>query len=118
MRGKLVIERSDTTSQILGVTFEEAGKNVPEVEMKAICETGGMYTLEVPSLSLMTSMSACHYANVIGLNDTLAFSTDVDAKKLTAMSVETRDLKYLATFERNPKKKRLMQERQFEQFAG
>ena len=66
----------------------------------------------------MTSIDACHYANVIGLNDTLAFSTDADVTKLTAMSVETRDLKYLATFERNPKKKRLMQERQFDQFAG
>ena len=34
------------------------------------------------------------------------------------MSFEVKDLKYLAGFERSPKRKRLMQERQFEKFAG
>ena len=77
-----------------------------------------MYTLELPALSLMTSIDSCHYANMIGLNDTLSFSTNADATKLTAVSIETRDLKYLASFERNPRKKRLMQEKQFEKFAG
>ena len=62
----------------------------------------------------MTSIDSCHYANLVGLNDTLAFTTDAGVMKLTAMTIETRDLKYLATFERNPKKKRLMLERQFE----
>ena len=55
---------------------------------------------------------------MIGLNDTLSFATNADQEKLTGMSVEIKDLKYLAGFERNPRKKRLMQEKQFDRFAG
>lgn len=34
------------------------------------------------------------------------------------MHIDTRDIKHLASLERNPRKKRLMQERQFKQFVG
>lgn len=82
------------------------------------CDSGEYYQLEVTELGLLTSIDACYYSKVIGLNDTLTFSTNADVSALTAMSIEVKDLKYLATFERNPKKKRLMQERQFDKFVG
>ena len=34
LRGKLVVERSDITNQIVGINLEEIGKNVPEDEFK------------------------------------------------------------------------------------
>ena len=82
------------------------------------CDSGEYYQLEVAELDLLTSIDACYYSKVIGLNDTLTFATNADVSALTAMSIEVKDLKYLASFERNPKKKRLMQERQFDKFVG
>lgn len=63
-------------------------------------------------------MQACYYQKQSGLNDTLSFSTNRDGDKLVSMHIDTRDIKHLASLERNPRKKRLMQERQFEKFVG
>ena len=67
----------------------------------------------IDELSLMTSMHACYYSKQSGLNDTLSFSTNRDTNKIVGMHIDTRDIKYLASLERNPRKKRLMQERQY-----
>eukprot|EP00355_Strombidium_rassoulzadegani_P000762 CAMPEP_0168615016 /NCGR_PEP_ID=MMETSP0449_2-20121227/4282_1 /TAXON_ID=1082188 /ORGANISM="Strombidium rassoulzadegani, Strain ras09" /LENGTH=132 /DNA_ID=CAMNT_0008655733 /DNA_START=428 /DNA_END=826 /DNA_ORIENTATION=- len=63
-------------------------------------------------------MPACYYLNSRGLNDTLVFQADTKQQTLVGFHVQYRDIKYLASLERNPKKKRLMQERQFSLFAG
>ena len=63
-------------------------------------------------------MPSCYYNSSIGLNDTISFQTDATGKNLIGMQVEYKDLKYLASLEKNPKKKRLMQERQFSVHNG
>lgn len=82
------------------------------------CESNQLYQIEVPDLSLMTSMQACYYHKQSGLNDTISFSTNKEGDKLVSMHIDTRDIKHLASLERNPRKKRLMQERQFKMFVG
>ena len=77
------------------------------------CEQDQLYQIEIKELSLMASMQACYYTKQSGLNDTLSFSTNRDSDKIIGMHVDTRDIKYLASLERNPRKKRLMQERQY-----
>mmetsp|Transcript_42280 Transcript_42280/g.64818 ORF Transcript_42280/g.64818 Transcript_42280/m.64818 type:complete len:162 (+) Transcript_42280:378-863(+) len=66
----------------------------------------------------MTSMPACFYFNSIGLNDTIIFQADSINQNMVGMHVEMKDIKHLASLEKNPKKRRLMQERQFNSFAG
>jgi hypothetical protein len=56
-------------------------------------------------------MPACYYLNSIGLNDTITFQSDATSKNIVGMQIEYKDIKHLASLERNPKKKRLMQER-------
>ena len=58
-------------------------------------------------------MTACYYHKVSGLNDTISFSTDNGAHNFVSMMIEVKDIKHLASLERNPKRRRLMQERQF-----
>lgn len=72
------------------------------------CESNQLYQVEVPDLSLLASMQACYYQKQSGLNDTISFSTNRDGDKLVGMHVDTRDIKHLASLERNPRKKRLM----------
>ena len=43
---------------------------------------------------------------------------DASKKNIVGMQIEYKDIKHLASLERNPKKKRLMQERQYEVHAG
>lgn len=82
------------------------------------CEQDQLYQIEVTKLSLIASMQACYYSKQSGLNDTLSFSTNKDSSKIIGMHIDTRDIKYLASLERNPRKKRLMQERQYGKFVG
>jgi hypothetical protein len=50
-----------------------------------------------------------------GFNETLAFHADSNGN-LNGMSYEVIDYNYLASQEKNPKKKRLMTTKQFEKF--
>ena len=43
---------------------------------------------------------------------------DATQQNIVGMQIEYKDIKHLASLERNPKKKRLMQERQYEVHAG
>ena len=52
------------------------------------------------------------------MNDTVTFNTNHDANHIISMHVESRDVKYLASQEKNAKKKRLMSERQYKLFVG
>ena len=112
------------TKEIIAVSVEDINDDKNDVLKQAQqrfedgCAQGDFYQLEVPDLELLTSMDSCYYSKVIGLNDTLSFATNADTSALTSMSVQVKDLKYLASFERSPKKKRLMQERQFDKFVG
>ena len=63
-------------------------------------------------------MPACFYYKTIGLNDTVQFQLDGNNLFIVSMSIEFKDLKFLASLERNPKKRRLMQERQYAVHAG
>ena len=63
-------------------------------------------------------MPACYYYHTSGLNDTISFSTNARGNAIIGMQIEYKDIKHMASFERNPRKKRLMQERQFVLNAG
>lgn len=123
-RGHLIVFRNKINNQIVDLELVEdeiasdmTTEFTEEVFAKK-CEQNQLYQLEVPELSLMTSMQACYYAKQSGLNDTVSFATNREGDRLVGMHVETRDIKHLASLERNPRKKRLMQERQFGKFVG
>lgn len=123
-RGNLLVFRNKANNKIVELEFVEddiASDMASEFSEDAFakkCEEGRLYQLEVPELSLMTSMHACYYAKQSGLNDTVSFQTNGDGDQVVSMHIDWRDIKYLASLERNPRKKRLMQERQFGKFVG
>lgn len=116
--------RNKDTNQIVDLDLVEdeiaadMAKDYTEAAFEKKCSEGQLYQLEVPELQLLTSMQACYYVQQSGLNDTLSFSTNREGSRLVGMHVDTKDIKHLASLERNPRKKRLMQERQYEKFVG
>ena len=119
-RGHLIVGRNKDTQNIISVDIEEDVVKLEGYEQKyeEMCQKGEYYQLEIPSLSLMTSMDACYYFRISGLNDTLTFSTNAESKDLIGMNIMVKDIKHLASLERNPRKKRLMLARQFEKYVG
>jgi len=117
----LILTRVEKTREIVKVDLEENGKGqfdgkpLQEV-FEAKCKEGAYYQLQVGEL--LASMPACYYLNTIGLNDTMIFQADSPNQNLVGFRIEMKDLKHLASLERNPKKKRLMLEKQFNSFAG
>ena len=95
------------------VSLEEDPAAIPEGQdleetFKEKCDNGVLYQLEVKDLDIISSMSACYYYKSSGLNDTISIQTDVDAQNVVGMQFEVKDIKHLASLEKNPKKKRLM----------
>ena len=84
--------------------------------LQSVCHEDGFYQVRVGSL--LSSMSACHYLHVSGLNDTLTFQTDSSRQNLVGVSIDYKDIKHAASLEKNPRKRRIMQEKQFNQFSG
>ena len=119
-RGNVIITKNKANQEIVGVELEETV--VPSAEyqstLQSKCDENKFYQLEVAELNLFTSMTACYYLNTIGLNDTISFQMDATQKNIVGMQIEYKDIKHLASLEKNPKKKRLMQERQYEVHAG
>ena len=76
-----------------------------------MCSESQLYQLEIEELGLIASIPACYYFETCGLNDTISFSTNSNGNNLIGMQIEYKDIKHMASFERNPKRKRLMQER-------
>ena len=98
------------------VNIEEDPAAIPEgqdleVTFKEKCDNGVFYQLQVEDLDIMTSMTACYYYKSSGLNDTISIQTDIDSKNVVGMQFEVKDIKHLASLEKIPKKRRLMQER-------
>jgi hypothetical protein len=62
-------------------------------------------------LDIIGSMSTCYYFKTSGLNDTISIQTDTEARNVVGLQFEVKDIKHLASLEKNPKKRRLMQER-------
>ena len=98
------------------VNIEEDSAAIPEGQdleetFKEKCEKGVLYQLEVQDLDIMASMTSCYYFKTSGLNDTISIQTDTDARNIVGMQFEVKDIKHLASLEKNPKKRRLMQER-------
>lgn len=60
----------------------------------------------MPEFDIMTSVPACQYMKS-GFNETLAFHADANGN-LNGLSYEVIDFEYLASLEKNPKKKRLL----------
>jgi len=111
------VYRNKKTEQIVELDISE---DTNESEMSTLytedifsqkCDEDQLYQIEVKELSLMASMQACYYLKQSGLNDTLSFSTNRDINRIVSMHIDTRDIKYLASLERNSRKKRLMSER-------
>lgn len=82
-----------------------------EKEFEEKCANDELYQLSIPELDLMTSMSACYYLKTSGMNDTIIFQTDSTNTGLVGIQIDVKDIKHLASLEKNPKKKRLMQEK-------
>ena len=71
------------------------------------CADGKLYQLRIPELDLMTSVDACQYSTHAGLNETLSINT-IDSKEITGFFYEITDIEYLASRERQARRKRLM----------
>lgn len=65
--------------------------------------------IEVPEFQIMTSIPACQYVKN-GLNETLSFLADPNGN-LNGISYDVIDYQYMASLEKNPKKKRLLLEK-------
>jgi len=63
-------------------------------------------------------MTACYYLQTSGLNDTISFQADSGSMNLVGMNIEVVDIQHKISIEKNPKKRRLMKERQFTVHAG
>ena len=81
-----------------------------EVEKK--CQENKIYQLRIPLFDIQTSIPACFYAKN-GFNDTLLFHQDL-LGNFNSFSYDVIDINYLASLEKNPKKKRLMTTKQYE----
>ena len=55
----------------------------------------------------MTSVDACQYSTHAGLNETLSINT-IDSKEITGFFYEITDIEYIASRERQARRKRLM----------
>ena len=75
-----------------------------------------MYQLSIPDFGLFTSLPSCHFASS-GLNETLLFHLDPTSTSLTTFSFDLQDRDFLASVEKNPRKRRLLTTKQFEQFT-
>lgn len=63
--------------------------------------------MTLPELDVLTLIDPCAYSNHGGLNETFVLTT-VDGKSVAGLHYENIDLEYIASKERNAKKKRLM----------
>ncbi len=63
--------------------------------------------MRIPDFDIQTSIPDCHYAKQ-GFNETLNFQADILGQSLTSFYYDVIDYNFLASFEKNPKKKRLM----------
>ena len=80
--------------------------NTVESDFKKACADNKLYQLLIPEYDILTSIPACLYVKN-GFNETLTFHTDT-LGNLNAFSYEVIDYQYLASLEKNPRKKRLL----------
>lgn len=89
----------------------EAQMNSPEADLQAefetACKDGSLYQISVSDLGVMTTVDPCIYSMRGGLNETFVLTT-IDGKTISSLHYETIDLVFLASRERNAKRKRLM----------
>lgn len=85
--------------------------NSPEAELRdsfeSACKSNALYQISISDLDVMTSVNPCVYSKHGGLNETFILTT-IDGKNIAGLSYETIDVEYLASRERNAKRKRLM----------
>lgn len=118
-RGDVILTYIESTKEISQVQIIDKEINQDlEKEFEEKCANDELYQLSIAELDLMTSMSACYYLKTSGLNDTIIFQTDSTNTGLVGIQIDVKDIKHLASLEKNPKKKRLMQEKQFTQRVG
>jgi hypothetical protein len=115
-RGKLEVSRDAANGKIVGVTLKNNKiDSTLQRDMEDHCQKDELYQLSVPDLHLLTSIPACHYSKA-GFNDTLIFNLDLSGKSLSSVSYDIIDVNFLASLEKNPRKKRIMTTKQFEIF--
>ena len=116
-RGQVLIAR-DSANQILSIQVQNedifAIANTLKSQFEDACSSNNLYQLQIPDFGLLTSVPACLYTKY-GFNETLTFHAD-SSGQLTAFAYEVVDKHYLASLEKNPKKRRLMTTMQFDQF--
>jgi hypothetical protein len=85
--------------------------NSPEAEHKEdfekACNEGSLYQIAISDSDVMTSVDPCAYSMHGGLNETFVLTT-IDGKTIAGIHYETIDLEFIASRERNAKRKRLM----------
>jgi hypothetical protein len=85
--------------------------NSPEAEHKEdfenACSEGSLYQIALSDSDVMTSVDPCTYSKHGGLNETFVLTT-IDGKTIAGLHYETIDLEFIASRERNAKRKRLM----------
>jgi hypothetical protein len=82
--------------------------------LEAKCKQNSLYQLRIPDFDLITSIPACHYVKH-GLNDTLLFTPDFSGS-IATFSYDVIDVNFLASLEKNPRKRRLMTTKQYDLF--
>lgn len=114
-RGTLEVSK-DSQGKTVGVSLRnvEIKADISQTEIEKKCSEGKLYQLRIKENGLVNSIPACHYSKH-GLNETLQFHTDF-AGQISSFSYDVVDIQFLASLEKNPKKRRLMTTKQFETF--
>ncbi len=117
-RGRIIVGK-DGSGKIVNVEVENefnAGDNFKET-LNNQCSQDNLYQLRVKGQEdLLTSIPSCHlYKN--GLNETLVFHTDSSGKSLSIFSYEIQDVNFLASIEKNPRKRRILTTKHFDAFT-
>ena len=86
-------------------------------ELDKECKEDNLYQLRVKGQEdLLTSIPAC-YLQKNGLNETLVFHTDQSGTRLSTFSYEIQDINFLASIEKNPRKRRILTTKHFDAFT-
>ena len=94
----------------------EAEATITKEALNDKCLKDSLYHLRIPDFDLFTSLPACYFART-GLNDTLLFHPDTTGTSLSSLSFDILDRDFLASVEKNPRKRRLLTTKYFEHFT-
>ena len=116
LRGYAEVQK-DADGNIVGLVVEnEPLATITKETLDSKCKLDSLYQLRIPDFELFTSLPSCYFAKT-GLNDTLIFHPDTTGTSLSSLSFDILDRDFLASVEKNPRKRRLLTTKYFDHFT-